>query len=119
MYDYIFRRNNVPEKVTAWTSWFELPLFKTNIAKALLSNELLNTIEEMRKDPCPFRAYKSVHDETSKDNTNEEKCKNIVAKKETEAIESSKRSSHDDDDDDVLISFSDHEAVTSTIYIWA
>merc|ERR1711997_1398104 len=62
MYDYIFRRVNFPEKVTAWTSWFELPLFKTKVAKSLLPDSLLKNIEDIEKDPEPYKAYSDVFD---------------------------------------------------------
>ena len=119
MYDYIFRRNNAPEKITSWTSLFELPLFKTNISKALLSSDLIHNIEDIIKDPCPFRAFTSIQNETLKEGGNEDKCKDTVKEKGTDTIVRTKRSDNaDDDDDEAFISFSDHEAVTSTIYIW-
>ena len=117
MYDYIFRRTNDPKKVTAWTSWFELPLFKTKIAKSLLSESLLKNIEAIEKDPMPFKEYESVHKaQQGEKNDNEEK-EDLTIEKTTENVVRSKRSS--EKEEMALISFSDHEAVTSTIYLWA
>ena len=108
MYDYIFRRTNSPKKVTSWTSWFELPLFKAKIAKPHLYSSLLQNID---RDPMPFKAYESVY------NLQHGRT-NVTTERKTENIARSKRSMGQDEEA-TLISFSDHEAVASTIYIWA
>ena len=118
MYDYIFRRTNSPGKVSVWTSLFELPLFKTKVAKSLLPDSLLENIKEIEKVHMPFEAYKSLHN-TDDTKTNENKeTKNDEIEKTTESPDRSKRSS-DKEEEMALISFSDHEAVTSTMHIWA
>ena len=116
MYDYIFRRVNFPEKVTAWTSWFELPLFKTKIAKSLLSESLLQNVADIERDPEPYKAYSDVFDRNG-----EKIVKPTEEKKQEKATEEPERSkrSADENAESVKISFSDHEAITSTIYIWA
>lgn len=114
MYDYIFRRTNSPEKVSVWTSLFELPLFKTNVSKSLLSESLLKNIEEIKKDHMPFKAYKTLNN-TEKDKTDTEK-NDKEAEKSTEDNVRAKRS-NTDDEEQIKISFSDHEAVTSVMYI--
>jgi len=118
MYDYIFRRTNSPEKVSVWTSLFELPLFKTKVLKSLLPNSLLENIRAIEKDHMPFEAYKSLHNnDTAKTDENKD-TKGDEIEVTTERPDPSKRSS-DEEEEMALISFSDHEAVTSTMHIWA
>jgi len=114
MYDYIFRRTNSPEKVSVWTSLFQLPLFKTNVSKSLLSESLLKNIEEIKKDHMPFKAYKTLNN-TEKDKTDTE-TNDMEAQKSAEDSVREKRS-NPDDEEQIKISFSDHEAVTSVMYI--
>jgi hypothetical protein len=118
MYDYIFRRTNSPQKVTSWTSWFELPLFKTKIEKSLLSETLMKNIEDIERDPMPYKAFQAVH-KAEQDGTDDKgEDKEVTIETTTESVVRSKRSS-DGKEEMALISFSDHEAVTSTIYVWA
>merc|ERR1712110_189525 len=121
MYDYIFRRTNFPNKVKARTYWFELPLFKTKIAKSLLSNLLANNVVFKRgTEPC--KAYRAVYEQaqTEENTTDEhpETAQETAVEEEIDNFLRLKDLSTDTVNDTVLISFSDHEAVTSTIYIW-
>ena len=107
MYDYIFRRTNSPKKVSVWTSLFELPLFKTEIAKKLLSDTLIENIKAIAEDHMALDSPKDL-------------SQNIVKTEDEETSDiRSKRSVVDDDEEMVKISLSDHEAVTSTMHIWA
>ena len=108
MYDYIFRRTNSPKKVSVWTSLFELPLFKTEIAKKLLSDTLIENIKAIAEDHMALDSSKDLNH-------------NIVETKDEERSDiRTKRSVVDDDEEEMMkISLSDHEAVTSTMHIWA
>lgn len=76
IYDYVFHKEN-DNSTRVWTSWFELPYFKT----------LINI----------------VTDDGSEEDSEDDKKKGSKNNKETKARK---------------ISFSDHEAVTTTIYMW-
>jgi len=120
MYDYIFRRTNSPDKVSVWTSLFQLPMFKTKVKKSLVSESILRNIEEIKNGHMPFHAYKALNITDGDNKVDENKEKEIETT--TEIPERSRRSSADDDEDEeeqVPISFSDHEAVTSTMHLWA
>ena len=121
MYDYIFRRTNSPEKVSVWTSLFKLPMFKTKVNKSLVSESILRNIEEIKNGHMPFHAYKTLNVTESDNNISENKDQKSDV--QTQAPERSKRSDIDDEKDQeeeqVPISFSDHEAVTSTMHLWA
>ena len=114
MFDYIFRRTNSLKRVKSWTSSFELPLFKAKMP----TFQLRTLLQKARTDTCPFKAYESryISEEngqsdpnTKEDVTVEALTKNTVRSKRT--IEKEK--------DISLISFSDHEAITASIYIQA
>ena len=121
MYDYIFRRTNSPEKVSVWTSLFKLPMFKTKVKKSLVSESILRNIEEIKNGHMPFHAYKSLNVTESDHKINENKDEKNESS--TDASKRSKRSNveenEDDEEEQVPISFSDHEAVTSTMHLWA
>jgi len=121
MYDYIFRRTNSPEKVSVWTSLFKLPMFKTKVKKSLVSESILRNIEEIKNGHMPFHAYKSLNVTESDHKINEDKDEKNESS--TEASKRSKRSNveenEDEEEEQVPISFSDHEAVTSTMHLWA
>merc|ERR1712179_530776 len=115
MYDFIFRRNNVPEKVTAWTFWFNLPLFKAQIFHPVLLGDSEATENKIINQKEPFAAFRNINDTNIKSNTEQTVKPRLIYKKDdkinhTEAVgvEEQQRLS---------ISFSDHEAITSTIYI--
>ena len=69
----------------------------------------------------PFHAYKTLNVTDSDNNISENKDQKSDV--QTQAPERSKRSDIDDEknpeEEQVPISFSDHEAVTSTMHLWA
>jgi hypothetical protein len=95
IYDYIFYKTNT-DKARAYTNWFELPLFKTK----LLIESLID----------------SIGDEPNK-SANTTATTTATAAAATTTEESPTRSKRDVSPKEKVISFSDHEAVTSTIYL--
>jgi endonuclease/exonuclease/phosphatase family metal-dependent hydrolase len=93
IYDYIFFKMNT-DKARVYTNWFELPLFKTK----LLIDSLIDSIKNENETVVVADVDTAADDSTS-----------------TESSPRSKREVHSTKEK--LISFSDHEAVTSTIYI--
>jgi hypothetical protein len=75
-------------------------------------------LQDFEKDPMPYKAYESVHKAQQEGTNVQVENKDVTIEKTTENIVRSKRSS-DEEEETAFISFSDHEAVTSTIYIWA
>ena len=98
IYDYIFYRTN-NDKARAYTNWFELPLFKTK----LLIESLIDSMAE--------NANQTVTDELSTTTT----TTTTTTTSESPVENRSKREATTMKEK--LISFSDHEAVTSTIYL--
>ena len=120
MYDYIFRKVNSPEKVSVCTSLFKLPMFKIRLKISQLLQSIQRDIEEIRNSDTPFYANKSLGIIESDHNGN--KTKDEMIKRLTEFSEHLQRETAEDNGDErekyVEISFSDHEAITSTMQIW-
>lgn len=93
IYDYIFYKTN-SNRATAYTNWFELPLFKTK----LLIDSLIDSMDN--------KSNNIVSDDstTSTSTTTESSTAQSRAKRDVQPKEK-------------IISFSDHEAVTSNIYV--
>ena len=94
---------------------------KTKVKKSLVSESILRNIEEIKNGHMPFHAYKSLNVTESDHKINENKDEKNESS--TDASKRSKRSNveenEDEEEEQVPISFSDHEAVTSTMHIWA
>ena len=97
-YDYIFYRTNT-DKARAYTNWFELPLFKTK----LLIESLIDSMAENANQTVVDESATTTSTTTTTTTTSESP---VETRSKREATTNEK-----------LISFSDHEAVTSTIYL--
>ena len=120
MYDYIFRKVNSPEKVSVCTSLFKLPMLKTKLKRSQLLKSIQRDIEEVRKSDLSFYAYKSLGILESDHYINE--TKNEMIKRLTKFAERSQGLNAEDNEverqENVIISLSDHEAITSTMHLW-
>jgi len=120
MYDYIFRKVNSPEKVSVCTSLFKLPMLKTKLKRSQLLKSIQRDIEEIRKSETSFYAYKSLGILESDHYINE--TKNEMIKRLTKFAERSQGLNAEDNEverqENVIISLSDHEAITSTMHLW-
>lgn len=100
IYDYIFYKTN-SDKARAYTNWFELPLFKTKLLIESLIDAIGNDDQAKSTDDITSAAAAAT-----------------VTTAASTAEESPARSKRDvTGQEEKLISFSDHEAVTSTIYL--
>ena len=100
IYDYIFYKTN-SDKARAYTNWFELPLFKTKLLIESLIDAIGNDDQAKSKDDITSAAAAATATTAA-----------------STAEESPARSKRDvTGQEEKLISFSDHEAVTSTIYL--
>jgi len=99
IYDYIFYKTN-SNKASVYTNWFELPLFKTK----LLIDSLIESMDDKNED--------AVNDDSAATATT---TTTTTTTTESSTVES--RSKRDVQPKEKIISFSDHEAVTSTIYV--
>ncbi len=99
IYDYIFYRTNT-DKARAYTNWFELPLFKTKLLIESLIDTINDNINQTIADASETTTTTTpTPTESPVDSSKNERSKRDITTKEK------------------LISFSDHEAVTSTIYL--
>ena len=96
IYDYIFYKTN-SDKARAYTNWFELPLFKTK----LLIESLID----------------SIGDGQNKSAAVNDSAETTTTTTTTTTEEAAPRSKRDVSPKEKMISLSDHEAVTSTIYL--
>ena len=114
--DYFFKRVNAPEKIGAWASNFELPLFKTKISRYRLFQAKLKRDEKQKNAEFHkgYMGHKTAKDIFLKTRT---KRKTLMLK------DKNNRSSNFED---VvyrtryvsMISLSDHEAISTTMYVW-
>ena len=120
MYDYIFRKVNSAEKVSVCTSLFKLPMFKTKLTRSQLLKSIQRDIEEIRNSDVPFSAYKSfgiIESDRYINKTKEEMIKRLTEFAERSQILNTK-DNEVKREENVAISFSDHEAITSTMQLW-
>ena len=107
IYDYIFYKTNY-KNVTAYTNWFELPFFKTK----LLIDSLIDSMDHAED------SSKTVQDDDAAEATTTSTTSTTTTTTTTdESSTQESRSKREAKSNEKLISFSDHEAVTSTIYV--
>jgi hypothetical protein len=105
MFDYVFWRINQPEKIHASTSSFKLPLFKTTVLKFGEFHQILNDHFKLkyRTSKCVKNAYNMNREKRKYDG----EAQNDIGKLWLSLFKLERKT----------ISFSDHEAITSTISI--
>ena len=90
-----------------YTNWFEIPFFKMKLpARSLFSKQTVDR-------------SKDIYEEMIQNMTGQTGDISVRQKRDVDVNDVTGVASNDVmSDDDKLISFSDHDAVTSTIYLW-